>query len=91
MGDTSREPTPEKSYLPVSAPPTNHGHTTAAWVTVTVVMVGALFSSIAFVAGNPALVWTGGGIILVGLVVGAVLRMLGFGQPPAPTRRDAAG
>ncbi len=84
MSETSGDP--EVTHLPPSAPPTNHGHTTAAWVTVIVVMAGGLISAVSFAAGAPVLVWTGGGVMLVGLIAGAVLRMLGFGQPPAGAR-----
>lgn len=84
MSETPREH--EVTYLPPSAPPTNHGHTTAAWVTVIVIMVGAVFSAVSFAAGQPVLVWIGGAVMLIGLVVGAVLRMLGFGQPTAVSR-----
>jgi len=53
MVDTLLESS-EKAYLPKVASQTNHGHTTAAWVTVSVVMIG--------------------------LVVGRLLRVLGLGQ-----------
>ena len=81
MGDRSQDSNAERSHLPVAAPPTNHGHTLAAWVTVVVVLVGAVISSVAVVAALPWLFWTGLGVVLVGVVVGRVLKTLGFGQP----------
>lgn len=71
----------EVSYLPPAAPPRNHGHTTAAWVTVTLVLVGALVASVAVVLGEAWMLWGGLGVIVVALVLGRVLKMLGFGQP----------
>ena len=74
MGEST--PLSAPADLPAGSPPANHGRTTAAWVTVTVVVIGALISSLAVVAALPWLV-----VIAVGLVAGRALRMLGFGQP----------
>ena len=71
----------EKAYLPKVASPTNHGHTTAARVTVSVVMLGVVVSAVAVVAAKPLLLWVGLAVIMVGLVVGRLLRMSGLGQP----------
>ncbi|WP_199421787.1 HGxxPAAW family protein [Actinotalea solisilvae] len=71
----------EVSYLPPAAPPRNHGHTTAAWVTVTLVLVGAVVSSLGVVVAEAWLFWVGLGVVVVALVLGRVLKMLGFGQP----------
>ncbi|WP_024288558.1 HGxxPAAW family protein [Cellulomonas sp. KRMCY2] len=81
MGDTSRDRSAERSHLPAASPPRNHGRTTAAWVTVTVIVVGATVSSIGVVAELPWVFWLGLGVILVGLVTGRVLKMFGLGQP----------
>lgn len=90
MGETSPDRNAERAYLPVAPPPTNHGHTTAAWVTVTVVLVGSVVASIAVVVALPWLFWVGMGIAVVGLVVGRVLKMLGFGQPSPAAQRERA-
>lgn len=84
--------TPETAHLPRTAPPTNHGRTPAAWVTVSVVVLGALVSAAAVVVAIPWLFWTGLGLIVIGVVLGQVLRMLGFGQPvpSGPSRGSAA-
>jgi len=71
----------EKAYLPKVAPPTNHGRTTAAWVTVSVAMLGGVVSAVAVLAAKPWLFWVGLAVIVVGLVVGRLLKMLGLGQP----------
>ena len=82
----------ERAYLPPASPPRNHGHTVAAWVTVTVVMVGAAIASGAVVAALPWLFWVGIGVVVLGVLVGLVLRKAGFGQPePSGPRRGAAG
>ncbi|HQY33717.1 HGxxPAAW family protein [Actinotalea sp.] len=79
MGEST--PLSAPADLPAGSPPANHGRTTAAWVTVTVVVIGALISSLAVVAALPWLFWAGLVVIAVGLVAGRALRMLGFGQP----------
>jgi hypothetical protein len=81
MGETSPDRSAERAHLPLASPPRNHGNTTAAWVTVTVVVIGALVSSLAVMAGEAWLFWAGLGVVVIGLVVGRVLVMLGFGQP----------
>lgn len=73
------------SYLPPSAPPTNHGHTTAAWTTVIVVLVGAVLSSVAMIFAAVPLVWVGGVVIVLGIIAGKVLQILGYGQGGATT------
>ena len=78
----------ERPALP-PAPPVNHGNTRAAWVTVTVILVGGLVAGLAVMAAQPWLFWVGLGIAALGLVVGRVMRWLGFGQPAAPTAKDS--
>lgn len=80
----------EQSHLPLSAPPRNHGNTLAAWVTVIAVMVGGLISTLAVMFSAVPLFWVGLGVIVVGVVVGRVMRMLGMGQPPEPRSSTGA-
>ena len=81
----------ETARLPHEAPPTNHGRTIAAWVTVVVVLVGASVAAAAVVVALPWLFWVGLGLIVIGVVLGRVLRMLGFGQPaPSGPARGSA-
>ncbi len=84
MSETN--PDAERVHLPLSSPPSNHGHTTAAWVTVIVVVLGSLVSSLAMVFAVVPLAWVGAGIVVIGLVVGRVLKMLGLGQPNEPVQ-----
>lgn len=83
MPDASRDPMREVAYLPPAAPPRNHGHTLAAWVTVVLVLIGGVVMAVGVLVAQPWLFWTGLGVAVVGLVLGRVLKMLGFGQPGA--------
>jgi hypothetical protein len=91
MGEKSLDRSTEKAYLPPASPSRNHGHTKAAWVTVTFVMVGGAVASLAVLFEIPWLFWAGIGVIVVGVVLGWVMKMLGMGQPEPPrttTRTD---
>lgn len=84
----------ESARLPEAAPPTNHGHTVAAWVTVSVVMLGAVLAAAGVLASVMALFWVGLAVCGLGAVAGRVLRALGFGQPSPsgpPRGSGAAG
>ncbi len=76
----------ERAHLPVAPPPHNHGNTRAAWVTVTIILIGGLTSTLAIMFGITALFWVGLVVIVVGLVAGKVMRMLGMGQAEASER-----
>ncbi len=82
----------EEARLPEAAPPTNHGHTVAAWVTVSVVMVGAVVASAGVLATAAPLFWAGLVVCVLGVVAGRVLRAMGLGQPSpsGPARGSAA-
>lgn len=72
----------EVAYLPEAAPPTNHGHTVAAWVTMTGIMLGALVSTVGIVLIENMLwlFWAGLGVVAASLVLGGVLKSMGLGQ-----------
>lgn len=59
-----------------------HGNTPAAWVAVTIMLIGAALGSIAMGFLNWPLFWVSVGIIAVGGIVGKVLQMMGFGATP---------
>lgn len=67
--------------VPVGSPPPNEGRTVAAWTTVAIVLVGAIVVALGVAFGQLWLDWVGAAVIVVGLVVGAVLRSAGYGQP----------
>lgn len=76
---------PEIAYLPPGVPPTNHGHTVAAWVTMAGITLGTLISAFGLVlaaTSSTGLVMFVVGLVVVGasLIVGLVLRNLGMGQ-----------
>ncbi len=57
----------------------HHGNSVAAWVLVTLTMIGSLVASIAVAAKSLALGIVGGVLIVVGLVLGKVLQIAGYG------------
>ncbi|MFD6176106.1 MULTISPECIES: HGxxPAAW family protein [unclassified Isoptericola] len=81
----------EVAYLPPAVPPTNHGHTTAAWTAMIGIMLGVAVGAVGMLPDVPdAVVWVGAVIVAGSLVLGAVLRGMGFGQPkPGVTPRNA--
>ncbi|WP_342025030.1 HGxxPAAW family protein [Arthrobacter citreus] len=56
-----------------------HGNTPAAWTCVLIMMVGGLVSSIAFIAASTLWFIVGLGVMVVGLIVGFILRKAGYG------------
>ena len=96
MAEQPLESTPqtagaERAYLPPASPPRNHGHTVAAWVTVSAVMLGAVVAAVGVVVAESWVFWLGLGIIVLGVLVGITLRKAGLGQPEpsGPTRGQA--
>ncbi|MDN4479334.1 HGxxPAAW family protein [Demequina muriae] len=59
----------------------NHGKTTAGWVTNVGLVVAALVASIGIAFPVWPVVWVGVGLAVVALAAGASLRALGHGQP----------
>jgi len=59
-----------------------HGHTTAAWTTVAVLIVGWTVGGVAFVMAQPWGVALAALIMVAGLIVGKVMSMAGFGSLP---------
>ena len=66
---------------PESPPPANHGKTAAAWTTMLLVTLGALVACVGVATGSTVLGLAGGGVVLLGLVVGRIMRAMGLGQP----------
>lgn len=72
----------EPIYLPETVPPTNHGHTVAAWTAMIGVIVGAVVSAVGSLPGVPFLLfWVGLVVAAAACVAGLVLRNMGYGQP----------
>jgi hypothetical protein len=70
----------ETAYLPPQAPPTNHGHTTAAWTTTVLVIVGFLAGALGMVTTIEWLFWAGVVVTVLGVVLGKILQVMGHGQ-----------
>ena len=56
-----------------------HGNSPAAWTCVIVMLVGALVCSIAFVIANTPIFIAGGAVMVLGLILGYVMRKAGYG------------
>lgn len=59
-----------------------HGHTVAAWTTVTIIMLATTVGTLFFFLDNPLMVWVSGFVAAAGVVVGYVLRLMGYGAKP---------
>jgi hypothetical protein len=56
-----------------------HGNSVAAWTTVIILLVATTVGTLFFYLDQPALVWASAGLAVVGLVVGYVLKSMGYG------------
>ncbi|PJJ72265.1 hypothetical protein CLV46_1832 [Diaminobutyricimonas aerilata] len=56
-----------------------HGNSPAAWTAVIIMLVAFAIGTSAFFFEVYWLVWASAGLVLVGLIVGAVLKKLGYG------------
>lgn len=59
--------------------PSGHGNSPAAWTCVIVMLVGALIASIAFVIASTPIFIAGAAIMVIGLLLGWVMRKAGYG------------
>lgn len=64
---------------PVYTEQIGHGNSVAAWACVLTMMVGAIVGGIAFANFAWTLFWISMGVIILGLVLGGVLKAAGFG------------
>jgi predicted exporter len=62
----------------------NHGQTPAAWAAVIIATLGFLVGAYAVVVSAVWLFWVAVGIVVVGGIVGWVLKAMGFGQDSTP-------
>ncbi|MCK1796404.1 hypothetical protein MTQ01_10375 [Streptomyces sp. XM4193] len=69
---------------------TSHGHTPAAWTGVTIAMIGFCVGSVFMVMAEPLGVIAGCAVVLLGGVVGMIMRSMGLGQPKDTPERIAA-
>ena len=66
--------------------PYGHGHSVAAWVAVSVVMIGALIMSLAVVWPTLWLFVVGAVVALAGGPIGKILSVMGLGAQGRSTR-----
>lgn len=76
---------PEGVGLPQMSPPSNHGHTQAAWFLTLVCIFGALIAALGLPFNSTLMVIIGAVIAVMGLVGGVLLAALGRGQA-APSK-----
>lgn len=81
MTGTSLKDDHEGYTLPAAAPPHNEGQTVAGWTMMAIVSLGVLVSCVGLIIENYEIAWYAGpAVVVLGLVVGLVLRLLGQGQ-----------
>ena len=56
-----------------------HGNSPAAWTAVIIMLVAFVIGTVAFFFAVEWLVWASAGLLLVGLIVGWVMRRMGYG------------
>lgn len=60
-----------------------HGNTPAAWTTVIIILVAFSIGTIAFWFDQAWLVWASAGLVVVGFIVGGIMKKLGYGKDGA--------
>lgn len=58
----------------------DHGHSTAAWTGVGIILLGTAIASVAFIIPSVALAIVGAVVIVAGIVAGKLLSMAGYGS-----------
>ena len=56
-----------------------HGNSPAAWTAVIIMLVAFTVGTIAFWFDLPVVVWASAGLLVVGAIVGYVMKRLGYG------------
>ncbi|GAA2263366.1 hypothetical protein GCM10010145_41640 [Streptomyces ruber] len=58
----------------------SHGHTPAAWTGVIIAFIGFCAAGTFMVAAHPVGFWASMAVVLLGGVVGGIMRLMGLGQ-----------
>ncbi|MEU9140247.1 HGxxPAAW family protein [Streptomyces sp. NPDC048404] len=61
----------------------SHGHTPAAWTGVIIAFIGFCVAGAFMVKAEPLGFWAGMVVVVLGGVVGMLMRSMGLGQPKA--------
>ncbi|GER23475.1 hypothetical protein NCCP1664_19710 [Zafaria cholistanensis] len=72
---------------PMHAEPAGHGNSIAAWSAVGIMLIGTLVSCIGYTLASVSIFVAGLGVIGLGLVVGGILRAVGYGVGGSKTKR----
>ncbi len=56
-----------------------HGHSTAAWTAVVIMLIGFTIGTVAFFFALVWLVWASAALVLLGWIVGGVMAKAGYG------------
>jgi hypothetical protein len=62
----------------------DHGHTPAAWTGVIISFIGFCAGGVFMVAAQPAPFWASMVVILLGPLVGGIMKMMGLGRKEEP-------
>ncbi|MGW9185123.1 DUF6704 family protein [Agromyces sp. NPDC055661] len=62
-----------------------HGHSPAAWTSVTIMLIAFVIGTVAFFFDVQWLVWASAGLLLIGAIVGWILARAGYGVGGAKT------
>jgi predicted Na+-dependent transporter len=74
----------------------DHGHTPAAWTGVIISFVGFCAAGVFIVAADPVPFWISMGVVLLGPLVGGIMKSMGMGRksqvtvPAAVAEREKA-
>jgi hypothetical protein len=69
----------------------SHGHTPAAWTGVIITFIGFCVAGAFMVMAQPVGFWAGMVVVLLGGVVGGIMRMMGLGQKNEHPVHQVAG
>lgn len=69
----------------------SHGHSTAAWTSVGVILLGGLVSSVALIFASGLVFWAGVVVMAIGAALGKVLSMAGYGDKASSHAAREAG
>ncbi|MFB7885421.1 DUF6704 family protein [Microbacterium sp. NPDC056057] len=56
-----------------------HGHSPAAWTAVVIMLIAVSIGTFFFFMDMPIFVWASAGLLVIGLVVGWVMKRAGYG------------
>lgn len=80
MSQEISEPAKNLMDPPSESPQMNHGRTFAGWFLFWVASLGALIIAVGAVTYNWTIIWIGAGVAVAGLIISAILRLMGYGQ-----------